>query len=325
MPSNPGIRGSAPASAAMARPPPTTTGKRRITTSDFIREPEGPDSLDFGDAPDSSYPTLLASDGARHAVLLGGFNLGPLIDAEPDGLPHPAALGDDGNNLADEDGVSFVTPLRQARQACVDVQLTAPLPGLLDAWVDFDRNGNWDSGEQIFNGQLLAPGPNPGLCFTVPSGSVPGPTFARFRLSSNGALGPDGFAQDGEVEDYQRVIIPENPTVPAGHHQHRRVAGTGGLAVDWAAQAPYPYQLQHTTNLLGDARPGLVQHRPAGGGAREPAVRQQRRRKSQDLPHPRAVARAGIGRGMAGARNPPGRVFCTIPPSAAQLKGRQVY
>jgi hypothetical protein len=65
-------------------------------------------AIDFGDAPDPTYPTLLASDGARHYIV-PGMCLGRLIDAEPDGQPDPWATGDDNANFADEDGVTFLT------------------------------------------------------------------------------------------------------------------------------------------------------------------------------------------------------------------------
>ena len=52
--------------------------------------------LDFGDAPDDSlvptdYPTLLTSDGARHAVV-AGVHLGAAIDDEDDGQPSIGAI-----------------------------------------------------------------------------------------------------------------------------------------------------------------------------------------------------------------------------------------
>jgi hypothetical protein len=54
--------------------------------------------LDFGSAPDSltvpRYPTLLAHDGARHVIAYPGFHLGSRVDADRDGQPNSAALGD---------------------------------------------------------------------------------------------------------------------------------------------------------------------------------------------------------------------------------------
>lgn len=167
--------------------------------------------LDFGDAPDPTYPTLTASNGARHFIQ-AGFMLGNLIDSEADGQPEPQALGDDNDpNGDDEDGVTFTTGLIQGQQACVDVFLTdaSGLGGSLDAWVDFDGDGAWaHPGEQVFASRLLIAGNNPGLCFTVPFNAVAGSTFARFRLSQQGGLKPAGAAGFGEVEDYQVTIDP---------------------------------------------------------------------------------------------------------------------
>lgn len=83
--------------------------------------------LDFGDAPDPTYPTLLAQNGARH-VILTGFSLGALTDAEPDGQPDAQALGDDLAGTDDEDGVLFPVALFPGVQAPVVVDAQVP-PG----------------------------------------------------------------------------------------------------------------------------------------------------------------------------------------------------
>jgi len=169
---------------------------------------EQPEELDFGDAPDPTYPTLRASNGASHVIVAGMF-LGMQIDAEADGLPDPAALGDDNNNLPDEDGVLFLTPLQVGQPA--QVQVIASAAGMLDAWIDFSADGDWaDPGEQIFASAPLGAGLNV-LIFNVPVGSVTGPTFARFRYSSVGGLSYVGPAPNGEVEDYQVYIEPAPP------------------------------------------------------------------------------------------------------------------
>ncbi|MHC4499384.1 MAG: DUF7901 domain-containing protein, partial [Planctomycetota bacterium] len=173
--------------------------------------------LDFGDAPDPTYPTVLASDGARH-VIMPWIHLGDGVDAEPNGQPDPQALGDDMNILypgtpfppGDEDGVVFTGPLTPGAWATVDVNSSAG--GFLDAWIDFGGDGGWAQPvDQIFASLPLGIGINP-LAFWVPFGANPGQTFARFRLSSNGGLSYDGPATDGEVEDYM-VDIEENPAI----------------------------------------------------------------------------------------------------------------
>ena len=50
----------------------------------------------------STYRTLTANNGARH--LIGGLNLGTMVDWESNGQPNADATGDG----ADEDGIRFV-------------------------------------------------------------------------------------------------------------------------------------------------------------------------------------------------------------------------
>ena len=164
------------------------------------------EELDFGDAPDPSYPTLLGSNGARHGIVPGMF-LGAGVDPELDGQPDASATGDDlldGND--DEDGVAFTSPLFQGSQGYVTV--TASVAGHLNAWIDFNADSDWqDAGEKIFNCYALAAGSTP-LNFQIPATAGTGATFARFRFSSTRCLGDDGPASDGEVEDYRVVIEP---------------------------------------------------------------------------------------------------------------------
>jgi hypothetical protein len=89
--------------------------------------------------------------------------------------------------------------------------VTASQTGRLDAWVDFNQNRSWnDPGEQVLESVVVAGGAN-ALTFTVPSSAKGGATFARFRLSRQGKLGPVGQAQDGEVEDYRVSVVSSGP------------------------------------------------------------------------------------------------------------------
>jgi hypothetical protein len=100
-----------------------------------------------------------------------GVFMGNLIDGEPDGIPHPNAVGDDITNLPDEDGVFFVTPLIVGQPAQVDVFVS--VPGWLDIWIDFTQNGTWlDPGEQVYSGPAVL-GLN-SIIFNVPAGIAPG-------------------------------------------------------------------------------------------------------------------------------------------------------
>ena len=173
--------------------------------------------LDFGDAPEAAagtvgfgYPTFLSRNGARH-VIVQGLHLGKTADAEPDGQPNPSATGDDliPQNLDDEDGVEFQSPLVAGESAKIAV--TASQTGRLDAWMDFNGNRSWaDPGEQIFASTVLVGGVNT-LNFPIPLSARDGVTFARFRFSRDGKLGFVGQASDGEVEDYQTRIQSGSP------------------------------------------------------------------------------------------------------------------
>ena len=90
----------------------------------------------------------------------------------------------------------------------MDVDMGAlPVAGVLSAWIDFDGDGQWSgAGEQIFQDEWLTPGSVHTLWFWVPQSIPSGSTYARFRISTQSGLAPDGSASDGEVEDYQVEI-----------------------------------------------------------------------------------------------------------------------
>lgn len=174
-----------------------------VGTGTILNDDEPP--LDLGDAPDS-YGTLLASNGARHEVRPGEeLFLGTLIDVEDDGQPTPDATGDDAAGMPDEDGVVLASP-RIFPGATITLEVTASAAGKLDAWVDADQSGTFDPDEKFIDSTDLAAGVNV-LEVNVPADVLPGTTFARFRFSSAGGLGPTGLASDGEVEDYEVQIV----------------------------------------------------------------------------------------------------------------------
>ena len=167
-------------------------------------------AFELGDAPDSAatpqYPTLLANNAAAHRGS-GTLRLGSLWDSEADGQPTATADGDDLTDGADEDGVSFPgggLPLGQLPELTV----TGTAGGVLNAWVDFNQDGDWqDAGEQVLT-DVATTGAAQALSVSIPAAAVLGTSFARFRLDSGGGLLPTGFAADGEVEDYQVTIVP---------------------------------------------------------------------------------------------------------------------
>jgi CSLREA domain-containing protein len=160
----------------------------------------GPNPLDFGDAP-TPYPVTLNQNGARHTV--GPLFLGRTIDAETNGTNSVNANADG----SDEDGVVFHSSFISSNVPTkVGLTITASAPGFVDAWIDFNRDGDWlDQNDQIIMTQRVVAGANR-FSVNVPANASVGNTAARFRISSGGQLAPTGPAQNGEVEDYLVAI-----------------------------------------------------------------------------------------------------------------------
>ena len=159
----------------------------------------------------TSYPTLIEQDGARHG--LSTLWLGAAVDAESNGVPSPNADGDDiigpTNNTDDEDGIDFhLALLRSPSQSTItSFTATASASGLLNGWIDFNQDGDWDdAGEQVAKNVAVVAGQN-WITISIPQGTEVGQTVARFRLSSQADLLPIGAAPDGEVEDHMVSIV----------------------------------------------------------------------------------------------------------------------
>jgi hypothetical protein len=169
---------------------------------------QAPDVFDWGDAPDS-YGTRDASGGGRHRVTPGLF-LGASVDPETDGQPSANARGDDQDpDGDDEDGVSFTTSLIPGQVGSVSVAVASAL-GIaprLDAWIDFNRDGDWlDTGEHVLDASSVVVGDNV-FEIDVPAAASTGATFARFRLSPGGVASPGGLVDGGEAEDHAVEIV----------------------------------------------------------------------------------------------------------------------
>ncbi len=165
-----------------------------------------PTTLDFGDAPDSAtFPTTLANDGARHVITGNALFLGTARDGEADGQSSLDATGDDTGGSDDEDGIPNIG-LDRGTNVPVTVTASVPATAVLNGWVDFNQDGDWDdAGEQVFINQAVSNGPN-SLSIPVPAEALLGPTFARFRITETAGYSYFGLAPDGEVEDYQLTV-----------------------------------------------------------------------------------------------------------------------
>jgi len=201
---------------------------------------------DFGDAP-APFPTLAQENGAFH-LIVPGVHLGAGVDSEANGQHSPNADADDtsdGND--DEDGVTMPTEVTRDQDVVFTVE--ASTPGVIDAWIDLNGDGDWEENrEHIFNGVSVPAGPW-GLPYTIPGNAEYGLQAVRFRFTTNTTLDLDytGFATDGEVEDYVVRIIPLAPAQPESSVLARYTFYNGSLfdgndpaanAADDAAIAP---------------------------------------------------------------------------------------
>jgi hypothetical protein len=216
---------------------------------------------DFGDAP-ATFPTALAADGARHEVV-PGMQLGALIDAEADGQPGAAATGDDLADLADEDGVLVTGPL--AAGTIVTVRVTVASSGYLGAWIDWNRDGDWDlPAERVIVTQALGAGVTD-LPVSVPADAAAGTAIARFRFAGVAAEVelPTGAALDGEVEDYALTVSGAGAATAGDYGDAPDAvnqAGTNMTAYAGGGSAGFP------TTYSEGASPNGPLHRQPGAG-----------------------------------------------------------
>lgn len=167
----------------------------------------------------------------------------------------------------DDDGVN-IPPMTQGILTTITADVTGN-DGLLQAWVDWNGNGTFEAAtaEQIATdladdgtGADVAAGDGQiQFDVVVPGDAVLDQTYARFRWSTQPALGVTTPAVNGEVEDYA-VVVAAAPVVdrgdaPAsyGDPQHI-IAEAGGVAGTYlgAVQPDPDAAAQHSSDATGD-------------------------------------------------------------------------
>lgn len=184
-------------------------------------------TTDFGDAPDS-YGTSINNNGARHDIEEGILFLGEIVESEPN------AYADNGSGVDDNDGIDFVTGVAAGTAALVDI--TSSAEGFVNAWLDSDKDGEFDVDEQIIMAEPVTSGSNV-VAYDVPTWAVTGATWTRFRLSSEETLSPIGGVSDGEVEDYAIDIAEQNVT--AMHYPSSNTWATLAFEDHWPLVGDY--------------------------------------------------------------------------------------
>ena len=247
-------------------------------------------TTDFGDAPTSygeagallqpqwidgeirkGVTTNLSTAPQARLELPNRSILGASVDAEPSHRGTAAADGDDANGRDDEDGLAastlagdgFVLPAglldATSPQPFVveDVACYGPSTGAsyVSAWIDWNGDGTFDTGERSATAECPAGGPHAvDLSWTVPAGSDPAGsyTYLRVRIAEDRAAAesPLGVSRRGEVEDYRlelpaRLKVDKTWVVDGQHHPHGSqpdgldarptLAPAGGTDAEWGA------------------------------------------------------------------------------------------
>ena len=162
--------------------------------------------LDYGDAA-PSYGDSPHRVAAIPTVYLGAIK--PDVDSSPKNANNGSVngLGDDNDGGDDEDGVSFPTLVR-GQAATISVTVNGA-SGYLQAWIDWNANGVFDTAERIASN--IQDTDNDGtieLAITVPETAQTTQTSARFRWSTDRNVAQTGEASDGEAEDYLVTVFP---------------------------------------------------------------------------------------------------------------------
>ncbi len=221
----------------------TDNGDASTTKPNPEREASAPNpatvgdlALDYGDAPDTvagSTPAPNATTPADYETVPGRGPshidddltfLGTGVDSETNAFNDPAPE-DNGVTLG---GSPLQTQSLIAGQTyTLNVTTDTTDRGVLTAWIDYNRDGVFDNATERVT---LDNAPTSGaLSFdiTVPASAADGPTYARFRYSSDTGLDATGPASDGEVEDYLVNLVSAEPALQLV----KRVTSVNGTAI----------------------------------------------------------------------------------------------
>lgn len=182
---------------------------------------------DYGDAPSTAGTPVHAFEQIPNASGLGlrpradQLLIGSAIDAERAPQPGATATGDDalGPHADDEDGVAPID-LKTTENGTIAVSVTEPTPGAgrLQAWIDWNGDGVFASGEKVAtdlaDGAALDASATTGIIgipLSVPNNALVGNRLLRLRFSAIPGLDATSAADNGEVEDH--IVTVSQPQV----------------------------------------------------------------------------------------------------------------
>ncbi len=156
----------------------------------------------------------MADGGPRHRVD-PTLSLGQINTADSDAQLPNADAGDDGVTLPSAFQAGFESNISLFVRN-TDAGLLSDNPVYVDAWFDWDQDGQFEVQERrrfgtpgtnltpVFNNVLTT------VSIDVPADAAFGQTYVRFRISESPTTGPTGNATSGEVEDYA-IFVTNNP------------------------------------------------------------------------------------------------------------------
>ncbi|WP_224089655.1 GEVED domain-containing protein [Arthrobacter sp. StoSoilB13] len=165
---------------------------------------------DFGDAP-ASYDQNNAARADLSDVTLGA-NVTEDNASVANGTVSPNAGATAALDLMD-DGVTLAPMVQGSTGYSTTVAISgAGKPGTTCGWIDFNRNGIFDSATERACASFAAGATSATLTWAVPAGVGAGTTYARFRIGYTTAQVqvPIGASDSGEVEDYLFTVAPSS-------------------------------------------------------------------------------------------------------------------
>ncbi|SDZ85216.1 hypothetical protein SAMN05660964_00405 [Thiothrix caldifontis] len=197
---------------------------------------------DFGDAP-ASY-----GDASHWLAMTPKAYLGTTAPDKENQSQNTAnggadGTGDDTAGSDDEDGIANFPVLANGAQDYslnVTVNNTSGSPARLVGWLDFNRNGVFDTSEAAtVNVPTGASNKIVALTWNnLPADTTPGNSYLRLRLTTDSSIAtgtastsvPTGTAQDGEVEDYAITIGDSGFTLSGKVYNDTNVNGINDAA-----------------------------------------------------------------------------------------------
>ena len=161
---------------------------------------------DLGDAP-SSYGRAIHGIGQSVTRYLGSTP----PDDDANGNEYSNLANTDDNTGTDDEGAISNISFTKGESAQLTLAVNEPTVGssYLNAWIDWNANGVFDSSEQVATdlvnngaGDQDNNGSTVTLAVDVPANAASGAARTRLRWSSQSGLAATGGAGDGEVEDH---------------------------------------------------------------------------------------------------------------------------